>query len=441
MKYLKTAFAGISTLVLCVLLMTAVNFIPTSMIQNGSEKSAEYLKRIELFHYTNDDLINSVQDNYADAKWMGVVYSIDPEHPFISEIWARYAQLPYENINESFYKQVHGNEGVNETYSRYWHGAMTYIRPLLLITDLSGIRICLGVIILLLQGIIAILLFRMKGPLFMLCYLLAFLTIHPWMLFKSLEYSSLFVIVSIVSIAVLLVIKADRQDLILPLFAASGVLSCFYDFLTIETLSFSLPMVFFILYLMENDVISDVRSGVAEIVKCGITWFLGYVLTFGTKLMFVYFICGKEEVKTALSVAAERVSGDVYLGNTVTSPAATTGQRFSGAIWRNVAALFPTHAYKMSVQNTIIAAGAVLIISAVVIYLFHLNVKGYSVILLTAIALMPYARYLALSSHSYAHYFFTYRAQMVTVFVLYYMLFEYGIKNIPYMLNAKKGAP
>ncbi|MCR5099286.1 MAG: hypothetical protein K6B14_10090 [Lachnospiraceae bacterium] len=315
MRLIKPILAGIGTLLICVFLMTVVNLIPRENIQKNSEATAEHLKYTELFHYTDDDLVHSVQDNYADAKWMGVVYSIDPQHPFTSAIWGRYAQLSYENINDSFYMQVHGMEDVNATYSRYWHGAMTYIRPLLLVTDLSGIRIVMGVVILILQAAIVFILIRMRGFALAGCYTLAFLVIHPWMFFVALEYSSVFVIVSAATLVMLIMIKKERTEDVMPFFAAVGVLTNFMDFLTVETLSFTIPMMFLLIHLMENGNITDSKAGVREIIKNGIAWFGGYAGAFVSKLILVLFVCGKEEVQTALSVAAERVYGEVFPGN------------------------------------------------------------------------------------------------------------------------------
>ena len=439
MKYIKPIIAGVSCMLICVLLMTAVNLIPRERIQKKSEESASYLHDVELFHYTRDDYVNSEQDNYADAKWMGIVYSIDTKHPFTSAIWARYAQLPYENIDDGFFKQVNGEEDVNQTYSRYWHGAMTLIRPILVFTDLQGIRTIFGVVIVILQILILVILWRMHGYTLAGCYLLAFLAIHPWMFFKSLEYSMVFLVASEASVIMLYLLKTDRTDNAIAFFTATGVLTNFMDFLTIETLTFTIPMLFLLMYLIENDVITDIATGVREMIKYGISWFAGYAGAFATKLLLVYFICGKEELNTAFTVAAERAAGEVYIGSTLSSPTATTAQKFSGAIWHNIIALFPTHAYNMSIQNTILAAGGILLFAVVMIYLFHTDVTMPRIVLPTLLALIPYARYLALSSHSYVHYFFTYRAQLVTLVVLFYMTFEYGIKNMPRFLMPKKG--
>ena len=438
-KILKPILAGIGTMLLCIIFMTAMNLIPREAIQTNSEISAIRLHRTELFHYTMDDFVFSEQDNYADAKWMSIVYSIDPKHPFTSAIIARYAQLPTENIDDGFYKQVQGLEDANNTYSRYWHGAMAYIRPLLLITDLYGIRIILGCIIVIEQMAAVILLWIMKKRSLAVCYGLAFLSIHPWMLFLCLEYSSVFLVASDATLSMLLLIKMKKTDMSLPLFTATGVLACFFDFLTTETISFTVPMLFLLIFLTDEGKIKDAKDGLILIIKNGIAWFLGYAGAFITKLALVLLICGKDELIEAFTIAAERINGEVYVGSTYSSPTATTFQRITGAIWHNVSALFSSHAYNMSIQNTILMAGATLIISIVVIYLFRTNLSSKKLLPMLAIALLPYARYIALSSHSYVHYFFTYRAQLVTVTVLIFLLYEHGIKNIPFMLSKKGG--
>ncbi len=40
---------------------------------------------------------------------------------------------------------------------------------------------------------------------------------------------------------------------------------------------------------------------------------------------------------------------------------------------------------------------------------------------------VPYARYLALANHSYLHFFITYRAQMITIIVFIYFVYENGL--------------
>ncbi len=437
MKILKPAMAGIICLLTCIVLMTGINCIPRELIQKNSEKSAEYFRDTELFHYTHDDFIYSEQDNYADAKWMSIVYAIDPKHPFVSAVWAYYAQKPFENIDDGYYDLVHGQERADVSYSRYWHGTMMLIRPLLVFTDITGIRIIFGIIIVAINLANILLLFRLRGKSLGVCYILAFLSIHPWMFFCCLEYAAIFIVASLAVFSMLILIKNDLTDMAASLFVMAGVLAAFADFLTTETVSFTLPMFFLLVYYMENSMVTDLRSGVCLLLKNGLAWVLGYAGAFAAKQGLVFIICGKDELMEAFAVAAERTYGEVNINNMYSSPVASVFQRLSGAIWHNVAALFYVHAYEMTVQNTIIAAGGVLIAAAIIIYLFRKGTKPCHIVLPILLALVPFVRYLVLSSHSYVHYFFTYRAQIITALVLFYLIVEHGISNVPFMLGLK----
>ena len=82
------------------------------------------------------------------------------------------------------------------------------------------------------------------------------------------------------------------------------------------------------------------------------------------------------------------------------------------------------------------AAGAVFFLISVVItmsivYLFRSKQFNPAMTgLMLLLGLVPYVRYLLLSNHAYMHYFFTYRAQLVTVMVLMYICWEYGLENV-----------
>ena len=66
-----------------------------------------------------------------------------------------------------------------------------------------------------------------------------------------------------------------------------------------------------------------------------------------------------------------------------------------------------------------------------VVYLFYnksLDLKTIG--LFGLLAAVPYVRYMVLSNHAFIHYFFTYRAQLVTITAVLYLVWEYGLTNI-----------
>ncbi len=221
-------------------------------------------------------------------------------------------------------------------------------------------------------------------------------------------------------------------------FLCVGIVTCFVDFLTTETLTFTIPMMLILLLWYRAGKIADMKTGIKEVVGNGIFWLIGYAGMFGLKWLLAALVFGTEALSSSLSHAAERVSGEVNLGQTNLDPVATTGQRLSGAIWHNLGCLFP-FSEVMNPATVIICTVIAVLIMLALMYLFHTEKpdwKLYSPMLL--LALLPYARYLVLSNHAYLHYFFTYRAQLITVFAMLYLLLTNTVPGILSLLPKRK---
>ena len=111
-----------------------------------------------------------------------------------------------------------------------------------------------------------------------------------------------------------------------------------------------------------------------------------------------------------------RVDGGVVADNAGVE--LTRLQQLTGAVWHNLGCLFPIRE-TMSASQVMLWTFVVLLVVVALFYLFHeKEVHGTVFVPLFLLALLPYARLLVLSNHACRHYFFTYRAQLITVFVL-----------------------
>ena len=73
----------------------------------------------------------------------------------------------------------------------------------------------------------------------------------------------------------------------------------------------------------------------------------------------------------------------------------------------------------------------VIFVCFAVVYMFRWKKFSMKMILLCLLlGMVPYLRYIVLENHSYIHYFFTYRAQLITVIALLYVTYEFGVKNL-----------
>lgn len=181
-KILKKSIKYIITYVILIIVfitsLTLVSLIPSENMKTNVEESARIL-----VSQTNALLVRVKLkkliipfDNYTDALMVNTAYSIDSKKPFYSFMTAKKNYIPGKNQIEHLEvvgelptasKYAKGNavgelqgtvnREVDETfeYSRYWHGYLVILRPLLYITNIGSIRIIMSVIFIML-GIILV---------------------------------------------------------------------------------------------------------------------------------------------------------------------------------------------------------------------------------------------------------------------------------------------
>ena len=184
------------------------------------------------------------------------------------------------------------------------------------------------------------------------------------------------------------------------------MLTCFFDFLTTETLTLTVPLV--LLLWIERDMT------VKCYIKIAFAWATGYVSTWMLKWLLASLVMGENALPYVSEHVAERIGGTQFVNLGIFS-------YLLGALARNLGCLFP-FGYGI--------IGVLLGISLIIVYLYLAyvyrgkNIDKRRIGLFVIIALVPYVRYLVLHNHAYLHYFFTYRAQMATILALIFVLDE-----------------
>lgn len=430
---IRIILTGIVSVLCCVLLLTVTACIPQSAIQKQSRKSAEYFAERESFAVLIGDYVNSMQDNYSDTVLCDIIYCIDTAHPFDSVIRARYAQGDNENAKDGYLSVVEGRSEANLEYGRYWHGTMIILRPLLMLVPIQVIRLLFGTVCMVIQVFIFIIFFRNGRRPFAVCYLLSLLLMEPWMFFTSLEYSTAFLTASVAELVVMLR-KSKREDAdLMPLFAVVGVVTCFVDFLTTETMTFTLPM---LLVLADRTTCADMKEnrsvtdGIRTVVKNGLCWLGGYAGMFALKMVLLFAVAGGDTTRESLSEGLFRIGGQVNEANISTAPVVSFGRQLSGAIWHNLACLYPTGMGVMEAGKAWIPTVIIVGVGLVAVYLLRDQIAWSKYAPMGLLAILPYVRFLVLSNHAYVHFFITYRAQMVTVAVFLLFVYENALRML-----------
>ena len=161
-------------------------------------------------------------------------------------------------------------------------------------------------------------------------------------------------------------------------------------------------------------------------IKSGAVWGISYALMFFLKWIMACIFLGKDAFVEALRQATFRMNGDATLGNVTGAETVSDGERIFGALWRNFACLLPFRD-SMKVQTTMIVLVVTAVVAFCIWYLFRTKKVNDVNRLFGMLAIIPVVRFLVLNNHSYIHFFFTYRALLVTVVVLVYVLGGYMI--------------
>ncbi|MCM1046638.1 MAG: hypothetical protein NC417_14130 [Candidatus Gastranaerophilales bacterium] len=197
-------------------------------------------------------------------------------------------------------------EGVQQPreveYSRYWHGYLLVLKPLLLLTTFNSIRLLNSAMQLFLTGCVVISFCKRKE------YLLAkgFLLSLPFMFFVSTFTSlSLSICFYIMLISMLIQMRFDerfmKKGVYGEFFLMIGMATSYFDFLTYPIITLVYPLCIY-LYFHEQTVGGDIR----KIFVYSVQWFWGYIGLWASKWALTDILTDGATIQDALMTLAAR---------------------------------------------------------------------------------------------------------------------------------------
>lgn len=402
-KCLKYIAVFGSTLLLLTGLLTAAAVIPQSAIRENVLASAEYLCEDEVFPVILEEVSGSKLDRYADSILLGIAWQYDAAHPLSSVMESAYYYTPYQNENENLLDAVADGCAANQQYLRYWHGSNVIVRPLLVLLELKEIYVLNGVLLALLTALLLLLLLRGRDYAAAVGLAAGLLMTGVWFVPLSLEYTWTFLLMLLFSIIGLRLTERGRLKDSGAFFLIAGMVTCYFDFLTTETLTLLVPL---LLILRAKKRESGEKAFPGLFLKAGRAvgfWGAGYAGMWLAKWLLASVVLGENVMPYVSEHIGERLGGGIG----VSLPA-----YLAGAAGRNISCLFP---FDYGIGGWL-AGFALLLFCAYVGYVYHKKQIAWDTVLLYMLpGLLPYVRYLVLHNHSYLHFFFTYRAQLATV--------------------------
>lgn len=403
-KYI-TILVIIFIIFIATLLLSAL--IPSDLLENNVRKSLNTLKEEGNFPEVKYG-INYKLDNYTDALMINTAYCIDNEDPLNSILLARrnyqsdrddikLVEVDSENTILNLELTLNNENTEYYEYSRYWHGYLIYLRPLLLITDYVGIRIILVTLINILFIITTYLIYNKINLKCALAFFISMIASSIYLIGLSIQYSSVFILFLCACIYILKNNKTIKDIKIL--FFITGALTSFMDLFTCPILTFCIP---FIIYITMHR--KDNKENLKQMIKLGTFWALGYCIIWISKWIITDILCGTNTIFSAKQGILRLSSGQ---------------NNFSVGILDAIT------------KNIGYVKYFLIIPIILLIFVDLMNIKkiikrnGIKQSLIYAlIGIIPFAWYIIVKNHSYAHARFTYKDLSITIFCLFIILFN-----------------
>lgn len=403
MKYGKVLLNMIACVlgsgVIGILLLCLVYLIPVSPLYQHVKDSA-YVFKIEGTWPVRRGRAANRLDNYTDALMLGNAI-IHKEGASLMERALR-VYFPWSAEKTPDRILVDYVEGRDElslgTYSRYWHGYLVFLKPVLLFTDYLGIRGMNRVLQAALVFAVLAALWKYRRKRAILPFLFAIAYLRPAFLMYSMQYADIFYISLCAMLGVLFgneKLKKGNRYLFYFLFV--GVITNYIDFLTYPIASLGMPLVTWL--ILQEEMGWKERTG--HVFLYAASWAFGYFGMWIGKWILAAGILGDFRIiSDAFSQAQTRMSP---VRDAVSFPR-------SGAVLAN---------FQVGFEGIGMAAGA----GAALVLLYILWRQRWNIPLFwfhcapyLLICIMPLAWYLFLANHSMVHAFFTYKAMAMSVF-------------------------
>lgn len=395
------------------MLLILTSLIPNGKIRTNMFGSAEQYNGAAPFYQSAGR--NSVTDNYADVILLNVLWNIKSDDPFVSSLDTKYYDgddgVTDRGENYGLFSAVFEDTPPNTDYSRYWHGSVIFIRPLMLLGDVRVVKLA-GIIFALLFLIIDCIMLIKRGQKFGAAALvISFLAVQMYNIRLSLEYMpTVLICLGMLPFFVCLEKRGDVPLSVLSVIC--GTMTAFFDFLTTETLTVLIPLIIIMMIRKNEGRFEGFKRELATFAKCGVSWVCAYLCTFLVKWAAASIVTGENKFTAAISSAEVRVNGEAEELSPV--------MQMILAPLANISAMFGGYE-RVSPANIIAGLFITAAISAGIFFIFRRGEKGSGkgfVWLMLVLGLVPYLRYIVLNNHSYLHEFFTYRAQAASVLAL-----------------------
>lgn len=407
MRFIKKMFTYIAIYIVMISLfsigMIAVYALPNGRIRDNIKESeahilmssgnnnplfGSYITGMQLDAFT-DMLILDISINKGKSEDEAIV------NRAFENSWFSENDNMVLSIEESLYMDnIYNNYG----YSRYWHGIQTIIRPLLIVFNYEEIKALFMVIMSIFLGVAMLLIKRNLSGVHAVAFLMSMIIVGFSVVSISLQYVGIFAITLIAVILINILYMHNKEKFLPYLFFIIGGCTTFFDLLTAPVITLGLPLIIVIMLKNRKDEDIKFKSFIKTMIVYSMVWAIAYAITFVTKWGIASLVLHRDEFSVAVNQLLFRVNGSEEFQTTR-----------MGAIKENL---------KYINNKVFILIMLMSFIAWIPLFIKHRKkLKDMkNIVFIGLIAIYPYIWYVAFSNHSSIHAWFTYRAQVISIF-------------------------
>lgn len=350
----------------------------------------------------------------GDIRNYAMIFYADEADPIRSAVEMNYGFLcDYRGVScaDVMRGAVQGSEDQTMiSYNRYWQGQSVVLHFLTIFSSFLSTRTFLTVIFIILTAFVTYKLFKEDKKL-AVAFLIGLSSIDVVFMTRSLQFLP---IMFVLMLAILLILKTRKNGgkNLGIVFLIMGVLTCYLDFLTCETIVLSVPLIVYA-YL-------NIKEGkgikMKRLLFLILMWGIGYAGAFIAKWVISFLFMGDVVIKDII----ENTVGHSLNGNPL--------DKFFAPITLSFSKLLP-----FALFGEYGGAAAIVVCIVCFIYTFRKNKKYLPLFI---ICLIPILRFMVINTHSIFLNYFTYRAFLCIAIVMALTVVDIIAKKIA-MLRTK----
>lgn len=368
-------------------------FIPHEWIKENTIKSVEEtVSTIEDFR--KNEKPYQTFEVFGDVRNYAMIFYSNNSDPIRSAVEMNY-DLVCDSIRECANVMKNNSSDNREqamiSYNRYWQGQSVILHFLTIFGSFLGTRTFLTIIFIVFATFVVFKLYKEDKKL-AISFVIGLISINTAFMTRSLEFLP---VIFVLLLAVILVLKSRKKENNIGfIFLIMGVLTCYLDFLTCETIVLTVPLITYV-YLETK---AGKKVGYKRIIQLALLWGIGYAGAFVAKWIISYLFIGGDAIQSIF----DNTFGHALKLNVF--------ERFFTPITMSVSKLLPFALFG--------DFGCVIAIILFVISFVITLRKNKEYLPLYVICLVPLLRFFVISAHSISLNYFTYRALLCAVIVM-----------------------